>query len=46
MKEKHSGTVFNLAQVINLLYTHEGSKGDNELVIIAQVSLLEFLIEL
>lgn len=33
MEEKHSGTVFNLAQVINSLYTHEGSKGDNELVI-------------
>lgn len=46
MEEKHSGTVFNLAQVINSLYTHEGSKGDNELVIKAQVSLLEFLIEL
>lgn len=46
MEEKHSGTVFNLAQVINPLYTHEGSKADNELVIKAQVSLLEFLIEL
>lgn len=46
MEEKHSGTVFNLAQVINPLYTHEDSKGDNELVIKAQVSLLEFLIEL
>lgn len=46
MKKKHRATVFNLAQVINPLYTHEGSKGDNELVIKAQVSLLEFLIEL
>lgn len=46
MKGKHSDSVFNLAKVINPLYTHEGSKGDNELVIKAQVSLLEFLIEL
>lgn len=46
MKEKHSGTVFNLARVINGLYTHGGIKGDNELVIKVQVSLLEFLIEL
>lgn len=46
MKEKHSDTVFNLVQVINLLYTHESSKGGNELVIKAQVSLLELLIKL
>ena len=45
-RKKHSGTVFNLAQVINPIYTHEGNKGDNELVIKARVSLLEFLIEL
>lgn len=46
MKEKQSSTVFNLAQVINPVYAHEGNKGDNELVIKAQVSLLESLIEL
>lgn len=46
MKEKQRSTVFNLAQVINPVYAHEGNKGDNELVIKAQVSLLESLIEL
>lgn len=46
MEEKQSGSVFNLAQAINPVYAHEGNKGDNELVIKAQVSLLESLIEL
>lgn len=46
MEEKQSGPVFNLAQAINPVYAHEGNKGDNELVIKAQVSLLESLIEL